>query len=120
MQGGDGERPFPEKPWKNVTGEIQGEQPPAFGGTFVSSSQVESRPITGHRLGSPVGSYLTLRERLVESCKGFGVLGGSLLHVEILYFFENYALLLVFGVLNFILHSTLDAKTAPGENTVSG
>lgn len=82
MLGGYAECPFPEKPWKNVTEEMQGEQPSVFGGTFVSSSQVKSRPITEHRLGSPVGFYLTLGEMLVDSSKGFGVLGGSLSHVE--------------------------------------
>ena len=59
---GDGELPFPEEPWKKVTGETWREQLSAFGGILVSSLQVESRHITGHRLGSPVCYYLHSRE----------------------------------------------------------
>lgn len=79
LLGDDGERSFPEKPWKKVTGET--EQPSAFGGILVGSSQVESRHITGHRLRSPICSYLQSREMLVELSESFAVVGENLPHM---------------------------------------
>lgn len=86
LLGGDGELPFPEKPWKKVTGETQGEQPSAFGRTLVSIVQVESRRTTGHILGSPICSYLLSREMLVEFNMSFAVLGE---HLPQIFFFSK-------------------------------
>lgn len=70
---------------------MQREKPSAFGGILISSLWIESRRITGHRLGSPVCSYLHSREMLVELDQSFPVVVEFASYVEILYFFQNYA-----------------------------